>query len=150
MEQTDTLQLRPATMDDARLLFDWVNAPDSLASKAATTSPIDWSTHRAWLAARIGDSDCLLEIIEVEGRPAGQVRLEPGRRGHLVDIYVSAAHRRSGLARAALGGALERCSARPVVALVKSDNSASQALFRSLGFRETGSDGALMIFERKD
>jgi len=150
MVEAGSLVLRPATTDDAKLLFDWVNAPDSLANKIATVAPVDWPTHRQWLQARIADPDCLLEIVELDGRPIGQVRLEPGDRGTMVDIYIAPAFRRSGLARTALAEAIARCAARPVVALVKPDNAPSLALFRALGFREIGAEGALSVFQLED
>jgi len=150
MIEADELHLRPATMADAGLLFGWVNASDSLPNKMATVAPVEWPTHQQWLRARIADPDCLLEIVELDSRPVGQVRLEPGDGGTMVDIYIAPAFRRSGLARTALAEAFARCAARPIVALVKPDNAPSRALFRSLGFREIGAEGALSVFQLED
>ena len=48
------LQLRPACLDDGRLLFDWVNDPAVRAS-AFDEVPIDWETHERWFQRRLAD-----------------------------------------------------------------------------------------------
>ena len=140
-------RLREATMEDARLLFEWVNTADSLPNKAVTRGQVDWPTHRRWLQERIADPGCLLEIIERDGEAVGQVRIEPKDGRHIVDIYVSPSHRRAGLARAALARALEHCPVRPVIAMVKATNAPSLGLFRSLGFREIAQRDDVRSFE---
>lgn len=133
------MRLRPAAMTDCDLLFDWVNRPDSLAGKLRTTGPIDRATHERWLGARLADPDTRMSIIEDDGTPVGQVRLQRSAEGYEIDIYVVAAARRHGLAREALAqmartNAAWRAGA-PLIARVLPANTTSQRLFAAAGYR---------------
>lgn len=141
------IALRDATLKDAGLLFEWVNSPDSLRTKGATHTPIPWRTHTAWLAARLDDPDCTLKIIEHDGRPAGQLRLEPSDGSLEVDIYVVPASRGHGIAASALRHAFAHTPGWRYCARVRHDNTASQALFRGLGFSETSRTHRLILIE---
>ncbi|MBX3456285.1 MAG: GNAT family N-acetyltransferase [Ferrovibrio sp.] len=120
-------------------MFDWVNRPDSLAGKRQTTAPIHWENHQGWLSRLLANNAARLWIIEIGGRPVGQVRLAPDAAGRrMVDIFILPEARRGGLARAALLHALAEAGrlwpAQPVYAEVLTDNLPSHGLFRRLGF----------------
>ena len=139
MTQTDGgVSLRPVTDDDADLLFDWLNRPETLATKLRTRGPVTWETHTAWLAAQLSSPESLLRIVQVRGGPIGQVRLEC--RGDLleVDVYIAPEARRRGAARkallAAMGEAADHWPDGVLAARVLPGNAASFALFRSCGF----------------
>ena len=144
------LVLRPATEGDARLLFDFVNAPDALANKQHTDTPIEWEDHCAWLRERLSDPLCFLAMIEWRGTRVGQLRIQPKPGGHHVDIFVSPAARRAGIAQAALTAAMSRWDRRPLIAMVRKGNASSHALFRALGFRLCGSEGDFNRFQFGD
>lgn len=137
---TDKLRLRGAGAADARLLFDWVNRPESLATKLKTTGPIAWEVHQAWLAERLADPGSGLWIAELAGAPVGQARVE--RRGEAleVDIFVVPAARGRSLGRRILALLREECARRwpglPLVARVRPHNLASVRLFAAAGYRE--------------
>jgi RimJ/RimL family protein N-acetyltransferase len=141
-----SITLRRATAADARLLFDWVNAPDALAQKERTQGPIAWQEHTAWLDRRLADPGTALVIAEQAGQPIGQVRLERRDDVHLVDIYVVPAARRSGVAHTVLALSLERAGVGAAVARVKADNTASRRLFEAAGFTEAGREGDMIIY----
>jgi UDP-2,4-diacetamido-2,4,6-trideoxy-beta-L-altropyranose hydrolase len=144
-----SVALRQATETDARLLFDWVNAPDSLPQKEKTSSPIAWDHHCAWLRRRLRDPQTLLFIVELDRQPVGQIRLQPDDSGrHYVDIYLAEPARRQGIGRQALLDAVSR--ARTTVnARVKASNLASCRLFESAGFIRVGRDGDdLVVYTR--
>lgn len=132
------MRLRPAGQGDARLLFEWVNRPESLEWKLETGAPIPWETHAAWFAARLDDPDSELWIAENEGRPLGQVRAQLGERGLEIDIYVTPEARRRGRARDMLAFAARECGRRwpgvSLVALIMTGNLASQQLFAAAGY----------------
>lgn len=146
MDAASELVMRAATIDDADRLLEWVNAPDSLSNKAATTGPIDRRTHVDWLQARLADETCRLCIVESGGTPVGQVRLERKSGGYHVDIYIVPAFRRGGLARLALGKAISDIALHPVIAVVWAGNAPSISLFRSLGFVESGRRGDYITY----
>ncbi len=133
------VRLRPAEPGDAGLLFDWVNQPDSLAGKIQTSGPIPWQVHQAWFARSLSDDATTIWIIEVDGRPAGQVRISRNDDWNDVDIYLAAAYRGHGLAQAALAAVVECVRHRTgralrLRALVKPGNTMSQKLFERAGF----------------
>jgi RimJ/RimL family protein N-acetyltransferase len=132
------LRLRAVHEGDARLLFAWVNRPDSLAAKLETDAAIPWETHQSWLAARLADPGSALWIAEQDGRPVGQVRVERREIGLEVDIFVTAEARGRGLARCMLARAARACADRwpglPLVARVKTGNLASERLFLAAGY----------------
>ncbi len=138
--------MRRATSADARLLFDWVNAPDALSQKERTARPVEWREHCAWLDRRLADTEAMLFIVEEKGSPIGQVRLEPRDGSHVIDVYVIPSARERGIALAAVKAALDRAPIRSAVARVKAGNKASLRLFESAGFTKSGKEGEIMIF----
>lgn len=132
------MKLRPVRDSDARLMFDWVNSPESLAGKLETRDPIPWETHAKWFAARLADPDTRLWMAESDNRAVGQVRVQRTRTGLEIDVFVAAECRRRGLGRRMLAAAAAECAAHwpglPLVAKVKLDNVASQRLFAAAGY----------------
>jgi GNAT superfamily N-acetyltransferase len=87
-----------------------------------------------------------LEIIEVDGAPAGRIRLsrsaEDGSR-YLVDLAVASPYRRRGLATAALS----RCQ-EALTLHVSRANLPAQRLYAGLGFRMIGGDQTDLLLRR--
>jgi RimJ/RimL family protein N-acetyltransferase len=137
--RNNACQIRRAGRDDARLLFDWVNRPDSRAASLLAQRPVAWDEHCRWLDERMADPASRLWIVEVDGRPVGQVRLQDRGRGPEVALFVEERARGRGIATAALALALEEARgtwARAyAVAKVRLDNVASRRLFERAGFR---------------
>lgn len=146
----DEIELRPATSGDAGLLFEWVNAPDSLKQKKETKEPVAREDHEVWLTRRLSDDACILDIIERGGVPVGQVRLEPKDGVYHVDIYIVPLQRGHGIAQSALRMLSQKVTVRPLVALVRSDNTASRNLFTALGFRQTGPDDEFVMYRLEE
>jgi len=142
------LKLRPATIEDAQIFFEWVNSPDSLAHKLETNKAIDWSTHIQWFETRLQSRDGLLAVIELDSLPAGQVRLEKKADGYHVDLFIVSEVRRTGIAARVLRRVLEVMKSRPIVATVLRKNEASHRLFRSIGFTETFSNSEVTIYKK--
>jgi ribosomal protein S18 acetylase RimI-like enzyme len=135
-----TPTLRRAGTGDSDFLFDMVNRPDSLSTKIRTRGPIPRHEHEAWFRLRLSDPLTYLHIVEVDGKAAGQVRLQIDvSREFLVDIYILPDYRRSGVAKSAISQAValvrqEHPEAR-IVAEVRGENESSNRLFHSLHFR---------------
>lgn len=143
--------LRPASIDDADLLLTWFNSPDSLAAKKTTRSPISRAGHVAWFTAALANGLARIWIIEQAGRPVGQVHLAPDATGRrLTDVYVVAAHRKAGVARAALELAIAQAQGlwpgEPVYAEVLPSNTGSRRLFESIGFRLQRNTADLLVY----
>jgi len=150
---TVPLTLRAATSGDSDLLFDWVNRPDSLASKLRTVEAIARTDHDRWLEQRLSDQGTRLWIAELDGKPVGQVRLQQEQAGIGVDIYVAPDCRGNGVGRAMLSQAGERSRevwpGLPLLARVRVENDASIALFKSAGFTLSENCKDHLVFTRR-
>ena len=142
-----TVRLREAGAADGALLFEWVNSPDSLANKERTEGPIPRADHECWFAKRLRDPATRMWIVEADSQPVGQVRLQCDAGVAEVDIYIATESRGQGHGHAALRAAIRQFrkgdSQTPIVARVLAHNTASRALFESLGFAVASADAAV-------
>jgi spore coat polysaccharide biosynthesis predicted glycosyltransferase SpsG/RimJ/RimL family protein N-acetyltransferase len=148
------LVARPATLEDARLLWDWRNDPASRAS-SRSSEVVAWDDHLAWLADSLTRTDRMLLVVEDPASstgPVGTVRWDlelmgegqrEGEHAWEVSITVAPERRRQSLARPLLRAgevALSewtRSSATEVtayLAVVHVDNGASLRLFETSGY----------------
>lgn len=73
--KTDTMKLRPATMQDADRLLEWREDPET--SKASPhTADLDREEYIAWLERILADPNRQLFIAEENGVPVGTVRAD--------------------------------------------------------------------------
>lgn len=132
------VRLRPVTLDDAMLLFGWLNRPDRIASSLQTSGPVKLDDHLAWLDARMNDLDCHIWILDTPDGPAGQLRLQDSPDGAEVSVYVADEHRGRGVAAAALEAAARHCRSHMthgrLLARVRRDNPGSLRLFSKAGY----------------
>lgn len=146
--------LRPATSADSELLFAWVNSPSSLAGKLRTNGPIPRDDHRQWLAQRLNDPGTSIWIALDDAAVVGQVRFqrieEAGESFYDVDIFVANDKRGRGRAKAILSAAACELAGREpgarLRALVRKENSASQRLFQSLGYRLVANQQDCLVY----
>ena len=150
--QTRTaIRLRPVTAEDAALLFDWLNRPDSLAASLDTSAPVAWDVHKGWFDARLADPQTRIWIVERDAATVGGIRLQDKGDGPEIAIYIDAAARGAGAAAAALGLALDEAHSvwpgSEVIARVRPDNATSRRLFEHAGFtlRHQGDDHLIYL-----
>jgi ribosomal protein S18 acetylase RimI-like enzyme len=105
--------------------------------------------YRWWFTKQLKRDDVVLAVAEVDGAVAGYVystleerdwNLLLDAHGAIHDVFVDPAFRRHGAAKALMRfaiAALEALGAPRVVLSSAFPNREAQALFRSLGFRET-------------
>jgi RimJ/RimL family protein N-acetyltransferase len=138
------LKLRRAAPEDEDRLLSWRNHP-STREASFSHDEISASDHHSWFVRKLADSECALLIIEDEGRPVGQIRLdrlEPDLAE--VSISLAADARGRGVGREALGLAASEASrllgVANIKALVKPDNEASLRAFRAAGYQVVAED----------
>lgn len=112
------MKLRPASIDDAQLLFDWRNEPLTQAM-SVNTEPVAWDDHAKWLSTRLARPEPGLYICEDDGTPCGMVRIDNDEISYTVDT----GFRGKGLATKML--ILARHQFGPKRAKVKRSNEAS-------------------------
>ena len=149
---TAHVQLRPARASDGDAVLAWRNDP---ATRAASFEheEIPPSIHARWFAGKLGDPDCLFLVVEVDGVPVGQVRLERVAPG-LAEVNVGLAPkaRGRGIGRQALqlaaSEARRQLGIETFRALVKSENEPSLRAFRAAGFSDHTVDGDIVELRR--
>lgn len=68
------MNIRPAQMSDADILFQWRNDPLT-REMSKNRDPVSWETHIKWLAGRLARSEPHLYIAEIDC-PVGTFRLD--------------------------------------------------------------------------
>lgn len=146
------LVLRSATLDDEDLLLKWRNDP---ATRHASFSSDEISSgdHHRWFVEKLEDPDCAILVVEVDGLPVGQIRLDRLAEGVAeISIGLAAEVRGRGLGRKALLRAVPEADrllgADSIRALVKRGNAASLAAFASAGFRVVREKDDVVELER--
>jgi RimJ/RimL family protein N-acetyltransferase len=135
------LQVRPASMDDARTLHDWRNDPQTRAS-SRTQDPVSWEDHLRWLEVSLGREDRRLFVafdqtgdvgtirwdLEHDGEWEVSITVAPARRGQRLAGPLLAAGEQA-LAEGGGGGELTA-----YLAVVHEQNAASLRLFAAAGY----------------
>lgn len=144
-----TLHIRPVTIEDAKILFDWRNDPETVA-QSITKKPVEWAEHLEWLGKVVKGTATgrSLYIVESEGEPAGTVRSDERSDGFTeVSYTVAPAFRGKGLGKRMVvqfaHEYLGRC--KLAARIKKGTNPASESIARALGlqpFSETPSKTA--------
>jgi RimJ/RimL family protein N-acetyltransferase len=137
----EVLQLRPATMDDARLLFDGRNA-EEVRRWSVESHAIDWASHLVWLAATLVNDQRLLLVAETVDGPVGVLRYDRVDARAEVSIYLFEGRFGLGWGRALLAGGARFIKRhwpqlRVIDAQVLPANQASINLFRDAGYRQS-------------
>jgi RimJ/RimL family protein N-acetyltransferase len=136
------LNLRRADRDDEDLVLTLRNDPSTRQVSFSATE-ISPEEHHAWFRRKLEDPDCALLIVEVDGQPVGQVRLDRIRED-LAEISIGLAPNARGRGigtsalRMAASAASERLGVCGLRALVKEENAPSLAAFAAAGFRVIG------------
>lgn len=133
---------RPATTEDAEVLFEWANDPVTRAM-SRDTQPIPWDKHVGWFRSLLCDPSRVLWIWQERGRePEGSIRFTATDDGRAWVAYQVAPHARGkGLGQRILGegtALYATATGRVVDGFVKTENVASQRQTRAAGFDVIG------------
>lgn len=121
------LHIRPVTMQDARLLYEWRMDEDSRLM-SLNSSVVTYESHEEWMRQFSG----LWWIGEIEGVPVGTVRISPLPTS-FVSIIVAPAYRGYGIA----ARLLQLCPIpEGTTARVKAENLASIQSFLKAGWHK--------------
>jgi spore coat polysaccharide biosynthesis predicted glycosyltransferase SpsG/RimJ/RimL family protein N-acetyltransferase len=141
--QHQRMAVRPASLQDARLLWEWRNDPATRAS-SRSSADIPFEDHLRWLTTSLGRKDRLLLLVEDDDGPIGTVRWDLDRPGEWeVSITVAPSRRGQSLARPLLRAAevalTEMAGAggtgvTAYLAAVHVDNRASIRLFETSAY----------------
>jgi RimJ/RimL family protein N-acetyltransferase len=138
----NTLSLRPARADDARVIWEWANER-AVRAVSFTSVQIPWETHVRWFNSKLSDPNCCLWIAnDASGVAAGMVRFEQRNQEALVSVSLDESRRGKNLGALLIWIACrkffrEQCASL-INALIKPDNAASIRVFEKAGFENAG------------
>jgi RimJ/RimL family protein N-acetyltransferase len=139
-----TIQFTPVTHNNARLLFDWMNEPQTRAM-SFSSQPIDWDQHCHWLDERLrAGPACVFWLAhDAHGNALAQVRYDLHQVESLeavVSISVAAVHRGRGVGRRLLELSARRLfcerGVRRIHAFARPENEPSCRSLASAGYAE--------------
>jgi len=136
------LRLRPATLEDCHLLWEWANGPDVRAASFAS-DPIPWEEHVRWFTQKLNDPHCFNFIaLDDQGIPVGQVRFDAS--GDEAEISIGIAPNFRGYdygaetIRMASQHLFKETAITRIYAHIKSSNNASIHAFTKGGYEAAG------------
>lgn len=131
------VSLRPAHADDAYLVLAWQSQPGMRSYMHNPEIP-SAQEHIEWFSKKLVDPATVLNIIEVDNRPAGVLRLdfdsEPSR--WTISILIDTALQGSGIGASALRLAKRLLPDGTLLAEVLDGNHASRRAFEKAGFHQ--------------
>ena len=142
--------LRPADASDSEDLLAWRNDPETRAN-SRSTGPVDAATHQTWLAHALADPNRRLWIAEAAGEKVGTlsvIRLEDGRAEFSITVAPNLRGRGIGVAMLRAGVAESRrlWPGAPLLAWIRTTNTASRRLFERCGFRLLGEEAGFLRY----
>ncbi len=129
-------QLKTATLQNSRFLFELRNDPQTRAM-SRSTAPVDWETHSKWLEKKLQEPRTRLYVAYSNGKPCAQFRVELSGE---TSIGIAEAFRGQGLSSRIIQAGCSLYAAefqldRPFTAQIKPENQASRRSFEKAGFR---------------
>ena len=140
---TETVRLRPATLEDAQRLFAWRNDPLTRA-QSLQQQPVVWEDHLQWLQASLQNPARQLFIAESAGLTGqeqpltlGTVRADKTEETYELSWTVAPEERGKGWGRKMVAALIEILPAQAsYTAIVLHSNPASQRIAESLALTE--------------
>jgi UDP-2,4-diacetamido-2,4,6-trideoxy-beta-L-altropyranose hydrolase len=133
------LSLRPATRDDARMIFEWRNDP-WIVERGSSNRTVTWDEHQTWFARALENSYTKIFVIHVGDSAAGQVRLQRSGDDAEITVYLLKDYtgRGHGVTAIREGASLAFAAwpVRRVVARILLANKESKSAFEKAGFTD--------------
>lgn len=141
--QIHSLALRPAQIEDSRLIWEWANDPTTRLN-SFSTELIPWESHLAWFKAKLADPHHVFFLaLDAAGMPVGQARYQLNGEEAVISVSLAPAQQGQGYGSRIIQLASERVLAEKAVriihAYIKPGNPASIRAFTKAGFIPEGS-----------
>jgi UDP-2,4-diacetamido-2,4,6-trideoxy-beta-L-altropyranose hydrolase len=132
------LSLRPVTLADCCLLWEWANNP-TVRAASFSSKPISWEEHQEWFNKQLSNLDCYYYIIVKDMTiPIGQVRFDKSGNAAEISISISEIFRGHGYSAEAIIMAskylFQESDISRIYARIKPGNTASISAFARAGY----------------
>ena len=141
---TRSINLVPLRAEHKSLLFLWRNDP-YIISRSASAQRVMPDEHDQWFDRLIGSAESLAYVIEIDGQPAGHLRMDRGTDGvATLTVYLVEQFTGFGAGTEAIRLGCERVAANwsgtPVRAIVRTENVPMRKALRIAEFVPTSTD----------
>lgn len=126
------LSLRIASIDDAKLYFEWANDYE-VRINSFNNLEIEWKNHFNWFKDKLNDHNSKLLVLTLNDIPIGQLRLDKEDEFWLIDYSIDKLHRGKGFGSKMISILLTK-NIRPIKAIVRCSNLGSLRVFEKNGF----------------
>lgn len=142
------MKVRPVRPEDAGLLLQWRNDPET-RSASVQRAVVTAAEHARWFQQKLADPRCQILIGFVDGVPVGQVRFDLSDGEATIAIVVAPAERGRGHGASLLREGCRAVSASRFVARIRPENTASLRAFAKAGFVRRGvvEEGGVTLVE---
>ena len=141
--------IREAKIDDALLLFDWVNDKD-VRLNSINQETIIWENHLRWLESRINSKETFIYILSDGEINYGQIRIDNHNNWWTIDYSIDGNNRGKGFGSLIVNLLIEKCKNFNFKAFVKKSNLSSIHVFVKLGFNEVNGELENMRYFEKN
>lgn len=132
------LVLRPATLADAKFLFNLRNE-SAVRSQFRNSNSVNWAEHLDWLNLKLNTARENIYICEFQKTDIGQLRIDSGGE---ISISIDPGYHGKGFGSLFLQiltkNVKSYASHELLIAKIKKDNFASQKAFVNAGFKKVG------------
>lgn len=147
MKREYSLQLKPAQIEDALLLFEWRN--DEIMRRAAKNSHIiSWEEHCSWIKRRLSLHNPDIWVALYQGCPVGMVRRDVSSEVAELSWNVAPLFRGQGFGKEMVATVCALTQGR-VAAWIKTWNQASIQIARYCGMKKERTEGELEYWMRE-
>ena len=137
------MKLRRATLDDAKMLFDWRNDPQTRAN-SISTGEVDWQGHVGWLDRSLSNPNRTIFIALNNEFPVGTIRFDSDPSKSEVELSWTVAPEARGKgygqAMVQVGTKLPALKGQKILARIKPNNLPSIRIAEKAGFRKSTVD----------
>ena len=143
-----SMYLRKATMDDAGIILDWRNDPQTRAA-SFSGDEISYESHVKWLRGKLASKDCAIFILVDGQERIGQIRVDKIDRIGEISYMIAPEKRNRGYGRKILGLAEQMAGddIKVLAGLVMNHNEASMRCFRANNYSELIGGGGVTFLK---
>jgi len=144
---SENMKLRPVTIEDADLLLEWRNDPQTRKA-SHNTAKLQREEHISWLTNTLNNVDRKLYIVEENRLPVGTVRAYYSQGEHELSWAVAPNARGRGLGKRMVA-LLANQITDPIRAEIKADNEASMRIAEYVGMKYVREENGVLHYRRE-
>lgn len=141
-----TISLRPAIINDADLLLEWRNDPETRRA-SHNTAEVQWGEHVSWLSRTLSNPNRRLYVVEEDSTPVGTVRADLSEGVWELSWTVSPHARGRRIAKRMVAVLAQQIS-EPIRAEVKAGNMASTRIAEHAGMEFERETNGVLHYKR--